>query len=94
MEETSKLIKRYKSLKNKPIGLLSCNTGADPNGFAQNLANKLGVKVMAPNKVFWCWPNGNHVVASRSKANPRIPNLGDLGEFVEFIPGGNKEWRK
>ncbi|MCI6215483.1 MAG: hypothetical protein MR659_00115 [Mollicutes bacterium] len=88
------IIKRDKSLKNKPIRLLSCNTGADPNGFAQNLANKLGVKVMAPNKIFWCWPNGYHIVASRSKVDPRIPNLGDLGEFVEFVPGGNKKWRK
>jgi hypothetical protein len=28
-----------------PVWLKSCNTGKDPNGFAQQLANKLGVTV-------------------------------------------------
>ena len=31
----------------QPIRLLSCNTGKLANGFAQNLANKLGVQVYA-----------------------------------------------
>ncbi|MGN1076643.1 MAG: hypothetical protein ACI4QP_06755 [Candidatus Enteromonas sp.] len=88
------LIKHDKTFKGKSIRLLSCCTGSDPNGFAQNLANKLGVKVLAPNKVLWCWPNGVHIIASRSKINKSYPDLNDRGEFVEFIPGGNKKWKK
>lgn len=89
--ELANLIKHNKTLKNKPVRLLSCNTGSDPNGFAQNLANKLGVKVVAPNKVLWCWPNGSHMVASRKIGDLNRPNLKDKGEFVTFAPGGNRK---
>ena len=36
-----------------PIWLKSCNTGSSPNGFAQQLANHLGVTVYAPNALIW-----------------------------------------
>lgn len=39
--------------KGQPIRLLSCDTGYLNNGFAQNLANKLGVTVYAPTKKLW-----------------------------------------
>lgn len=35
------------------IRLLSCNMGALSDGFAQNLANKLGVTVEAPSNFLW-----------------------------------------
>lgn len=39
--------------KGQTIRLLSCSTGSISNGFAQRLANKLGVKVEAPVDVLW-----------------------------------------
>jgi len=40
------------------IRLISCSTGKLDSGFAQNLANKLGVTVKAPTDTVWVWPNG------------------------------------
>lgn len=57
------LMKRDRDLwKGKSIRLISCSTGADTAGFAQNLANKLGVKVKAPSDTLWVWPNGKMTI--------------------------------
>lgn len=40
------------------IRLISCRTGVLDSGFAQNLANKMGVSVKAPTDTIWVWPNG------------------------------------
>ena len=77
--------------KGQSIRLLSCSTGSAPNGFAQNLANKLNVVVEAPTKLVWAYSNGSYVVASRSNKNPKLPNLKDKGMFIKFYPGGNKK---
>jgi len=37
----------------QPIRLFSCDTGASPNGFAQELADELGVAVTAPDNLVW-----------------------------------------
>ncbi len=88
----SKLIKKDPTIKS--VRLMSCDTGADKNGFAQNLANKLNIIVEAPNKILWAYPNGKYVVASRDPAHPNSPNLNDQGKFIKFYPGGNKHGRK
>lgn len=79
--------------KGQPIRLLSCNTGADPAGFAQNLANKLNATVYAPNNYLWSWHGGRYQVAA---ALPRKdPSCGltrdpsKPGKFLKFVPGGN-----
>ena len=87
----AKMIKRNPQYKRKGVRLLSCNTGSSPSGFAQNLANKLGIPVSAPNKLFWSDAYGNHIVASRSQINPKLPSSSDRGEFVTFYPGGNRK---
>jgi hypothetical protein len=87
----SKIIKKNPQYKRVGVRLLSCNTGSSPNGFAQNLANKLGVPVTAPNKLLWSDAYGNTSVAARSKTNPRYPSKNDVGYFVTFYPGGNKK---
>ena len=84
-----KLLKRNK--KNKrgmSIRLLSCNTGKDPCGFAQNLANKLNVKVIAPNTYYWAYPNGSHIPAEM-KENGQI-DITRPGKMITFYSGGNK----
>lgn len=70
---------------------MSCNTGALDNGFAQNLANKLNVKVYAPTDYLWSYLNGKYFVAGMLKDKDRIiPNMEKLGSFKLFVPGGNK----
>ena len=86
----AKLIKKNPQYKGKGIRLLSCNTGSKANGLAQNLANKLGVPVSAPNKLLWCDEYGRHSIAGRNKANQKLPSYTDVGEFITFYPGGNK----
>ncbi len=74
--------------KGQPIRLLSCNTGSGSLSFAQNLANKMNVVVYAPNNILWAWPNGNHAVLGSKGGRP---DRNQPGDFVEFVPGGNKK---
>ena len=64
--------------------LYSCNTGQDPNGFAQQLADILGVVVEAPNKNIQPAPDGRFVVGNIIKrfGHKKI----DLGEMISFEP--------
>jgi len=87
---TAKMIGRLTGYHGQDIRLLSCNTGSLPKGFAQNLANKLGVTVWAPTDVLWAWPNGTYTVAARSAKDFNMPDLNHRGKFVPYYPGGNK----
>lgn len=84
----ARLIENSSGYNGQNVRLLSCNTGALDNGFAQNLANKLNVNVSAPTKYLWAYPNGNTFVAGMTQK--RLPNYSDTGSFKSFIPGGNK----
>lgn len=70
------------------IRLLSCNTGALDNGFAQNIANQLNVEVYAPTNYLWATQDGNYFVAGMT--NQGDPNISELGIFRVFIPGGSQ----
>ncbi len=61
------------------IRLLSCGTGSSPTGFAQNLANKMGVEVMAPSDTIWAFPNGRLTIGPDSFTN--------TGHWNIFLPG-------
>ena len=91
----AKLIKRLPGYDGQSIRLLSCSIGTNSAGFAQNLANKLGVTVYAPSEKLWAWGNGKHVVAPTSNKLDRYgkpqPDLGKRGKFVKYVPGGNKK---
>ena len=63
------------------VRLLSCKTGQLADGAAQNLANKLGVDVLAPTDTLWAFPDGGLVIGP-------FPNL-NTGTFKLFVPGGN-----
>lgn len=67
------------------IRLLSCNTGSQENGFAQKLADKLHVPVIAPTKYSFTCSNGKHFVAG-SKDGGITPDYSDIGEFKTFYP--------
>lgn len=86
--------------RKQSIRLLSCNTGTDINGFAQNLANKLNVTVYAPTNIVWAYPSGRHIVAPRLSNDPSSPlykypdeRKSKRGKFIPFTPGGNKNGR-
>ena len=84
----TRLIQNSDGYNGQAIRLLSCNTGALDNGFAQNLANRLNVEVLAPTNYLWSTPNGNYFVAGMT--NSRVPDMGDIGSFRLFLPGGNQ----
>jgi len=69
----SRLVKHNKKYNNQPIRLLSCNTGYGEKSFAQNLANKLNVKVLAPTKYCFAFENGTIKVFG-SLDNGKTPN--------------------
>ncbi len=87
----AELIKRDKKRTSIAVRLLSCETGKGNNSFAQNLANKLNIKVKAPTKLLWCSPNGNYFVADAQDNDPNRPDLNKKGKFKTFYPGGNKK---
>lgn len=90
--EAAQLFRKNPEMKGKYIRLLSCDTGADPRGFAQNLANKLNVVVEAPTKIVWARPNGSYYVAGGRVVNGKlVPVNSDKGKFVKFYPGGKKK---
>ena len=83
--QAARLIRRQPGFKTaKAIRLLSCSTGAHPEGFAQHLANALGKPVIAPNMTIHTYSNGTHWISDDGKQ----------GKFVKFIPGGIKHGRK
>lgn len=58
----AKMIKKDAGYSKGAIRLLSCNSGALSHGFAQNLANKMGVTVKAPTDKLWVYPTGKMVI--------------------------------
>ncbi|WP_296954504.1 hypothetical protein [uncultured Dialister sp.] len=87
----ARLLKSNPEYKDGAIRLLSCSTGKIPNGFAQNLANKLNRPVKAPTSFLWAWPSGIYLVADGHIVNgsPQ-PLLNRLGKFKTFYPQGGK----
>lgn len=84
----ARLIQNADGYNGQGIRLLSCNTGALDNGFAQNLANQLNVEVYAPTNYLWATQDGNYFVAGMT--NQGGPNMSELGIFRVFISGGSQ----
>lgn len=72
----AKYLKKSKGYKAGAIRLLSCSAGSKE--FAQNLANKMGVSVLAATDTVWAHPNGKITVGPSSYINS--------GSWVEFQP--------
>ena len=83
--QAARLIRRQSGFKKaKNVRLLSCSTGAHPEGFAQHLANALGKPVIAPNMTIHSYSDGRHWISDN----------GIKGEFKTYYPGGIKHGRK
>lgn len=90
--ELARLIKNRKDYKRIGVRLLSCETGMGADSIAQDLANKLGVPVKAPTKIFWANPDGTHFVSEKKmQPGPLEPDRRKLGIFKTFYPGGGKK---
>lgn len=63
------MLKKDPGYNSGNIRLVSCSTGALDTGFAQNLANKLGVTVKAPSDTLWVFPNGRVVIGASYTKN-------------------------
>jgi hypothetical protein len=87
----AKLFSKNPNFNGKSIRLLSCDTGGISRGFAQGLADRLGIIVEAPTKLVWVKPDGNYFVAGRSKTNPNVPDMSNRGRFIKFYPKGAKK---
>ncbi len=88
----AKLFSKDKSYKKQGIRLLSCSTGKIDNGFAQNLANKLGVPVKAPTDILWVKPSGKYYVKSGKVINGHLYEDGSkTGKFKIFYPNRRKK---
>ncbi|MBO4343356.1 MAG: hypothetical protein J5844_01730, partial [Clostridia bacterium] len=74
----ARMYKGDKAYTKNPIRLISCETGKDVNGFAQNLANKLGRKVIAPSDTVWIHPNGKITIGPNAKLNS--------GKWMSYYP--------
>ena len=82
--KAAKMIQNMSEFHGQDIRLLSCNTGSLKNGFAQQLANKLNVKVTAPNRYLWADIFGN--LSIYGSKTGRVANYFDPGEWIEFLP--------
>lgn len=63
------MLKKDVGYKSGAIRLLSCSAGKKDFGFAQNLANKMGVPVKAPTDTLWVWPNGRITIGPNQYTN-------------------------
>lgn len=80
--EVARIIKHSDKYNGEKVRLLSCSTGAVGNGFAQQLANALGVEVEAPSDILIVAPNGRYKIGYDGS-----------GEMKTFKPNG-REWYK
>ena len=67
------------NVNGEKVRLLSCNTGSTDTGFAQQLANALGVEVEAPSNILIVYPNGKYKIGYDGK-----------GKMITFKPQKRK----
>jgi len=88
-DEFAEVLKRT-SWNGEPVRLFSCNTGELSKGFAQELADQLGVEVTAPTAPVWSLRNERGEVLSPvvSEKDPTTggPKYPQTGDWISFWP--------
>lgn len=93
-KEAAEMIRNSREFCGKPIRLISCQTGADSEGIAQQIADELGVNVLAPTEIVNVDIDGNMFI-SDNKTFSEIWNISspeerikihETGSWVEFKP--------
>lgn len=69
--ELARIIRHDQSYQGEKIRLLSCSTGSTDDGFAQQLANALGVEVEAPTDILYIFPNGRLKIGIKGNGKMR-----------------------
>jgi hypothetical protein len=84
------LVRQSGWVPGEPIRLLSCWTGSDAGGFAQALANELGVPVTAPNGLCVTGADGSvsSLVKTTRLVNGQTVTTYRAGSFMTFLPAG------
>jgi hypothetical protein len=93
----AKILKHRQDYNGECIRMLSCSTGALPDGFAQNLSNKMNKEVIAPSDLLWYGEKGEEAISEmeiiinpvtgKKYPQPKYPHT---GEWRNFNPGANK----
>lgn len=93
-KEAAEMIRNSREFHGQPIRLVACQTGAKKNGIAQQIADELGVEVMAPTEIANVDINGeifisnNDVIVdewNRANAEER-KHFKQTGEWKIFKP--------
>ena len=77
--DVARIIKHSELYNGEKVRLLSCNTGSTDTGFAQQLANALGVEVEAPSDILIVYPNDKYKIGYDGK-----------GKMITFKPQKRK----
>lgn len=82
----AKIIKRNPGFnKNNLVAMLSCDVGKAE--FAQNLANALGARVLAPTEILWHYEDGSFIIAAiKNILHDPKADFTKLGQFKVFYP--------
>ncbi len=89
----ARLLKESDKLTKKKIRLLSCNTGSISRGFAQGLADRLNIEVLAPQGYVAVDKHGNYAAYKGHFATSNGRSILILDKKVDFItyyPHGGK----
>ena len=65
------------------VRLLSCGAGAENTGFAQELSNELGKRVIAPTETLWVAENGEMFVSDSDVLAELWYNGGDINHSIK-----------
>ncbi|RAS63640.1 hypothetical protein C8D87_10641 [Lentzea atacamensis] len=84
----ARMIQNSPNYPGGPVRLCSCNTGSVSGSFAQDLANKLGQNVLAPEGYLYVWEDGGH---NMGRDGAPVRKSGDSGgRWRGFRPGGGR----
>lgn len=93
-KEAAEMIRNSREFTGKPVRLIACNTGALKDGIAQQIADELGVVVLAPTEAVNVAADGEMFVSdndelatfwARSDPNDR-KTIKETGWWVSFEP--------
>lgn len=93
-KEAAEMIRNSREFHGQPIRLVSCQTGAKKNGIAQQIADELGVEVMAPTEIanvdidgeIFLSDNGELAEIWNTSSAEERKNIRQTGEWKVFKP--------